>query len=146
MKLPTLFLTIMSATLSMHLKQTTNSDRVTFEGLDCRNPSKIASFLTKDWCTPTSTSSGNVLGEKKTVTILQDAKFQLVSGIRCTKQVLKFLVYCGSYSHMKLYGPPTILEPLVITTKKCSDMYRQRAYIYKGKTIKIELNTIISIP
>ena len=47
---------------------------------------------------------------------------------------------------MKIYGPPTILEPLVITTQECSDMYRQRAYIYKGKTIKIELNTVISIP
>ena len=75
MKLLTLLLTIMSATLSMNLKQTTNSDRFTFEGLDCRNPSKIVSFLTKDWCTPTSTSGGNVPGEKKTITVLQDAKF-----------------------------------------------------------------------
>ena len=58
----------------------------------------------------------------------------------------KFLVYCGSYSHMKLFGPPTILEPSVITTKECADMYRRRAYIYRGKTIKIELNTIVSIP
>ena len=44
MKLPKLFLTIMSTTFSMTLKQTTNSDRFTFEGLDFRNPSKIASF------------------------------------------------------------------------------------------------------
>ena len=47
---------------------------------------------------------------------------------------------------MKLFGPPTILEPSVITTEECSDMYQQRAYIYKGRTIKIEPNTIISIP
>ena len=47
---------------------------------------------------------------------------------------------------MKLFGPPTILEPSVITTEEFSDMYRRRAYIYKGKTIKIELNTIVSIP
>ena len=47
---------------------------------------------------------------------------------------------------MKLFGPPKILEPSVITTEECSDMYRRRAYIYKGRTIKIELNTIISIP
>ena len=104
------------------------------------------SFLAKDWCTPTTKSSDNVLGEKKTVTILQDAKFQIVSGIRSTKQVSKFLVYCGSYSHMKLFGPPTILEPSVITTEECSDMYQRGAYIYKGKTIKIEPNTVISIP
>ena len=84
MKLLTLFLTIMLATLSMNLKQTTGSDRFTFEVMDCRNPTKIASFQTKDWCTPISTNSGNVSGEKKTVSTLQDAKFQLVSGIRCT--------------------------------------------------------------
>ena len=47
---------------------------------------------------------------------------------------------------MKLYGPPTILEPSVITPEECSDMYRRRAYIYQGKTIKIELNTMVSIP
>ena len=47
---------------------------------------------------------------------------------------------------MKLFGPSTILEPSVITTEECSDMYRRRAYIYKGRTIKIEPNTIISIP
>ena len=136
----------MSATLSNNVKQTTKIDQLVFDGLDCRNPSKIVSFLTKDWCQQPTKSSSSALGDKKTVTILQDAKFQIVSGIRCTKQVSKFLVYCGSYSHMKLFGPPTILEPSVITTEECSDMYRRRAYIYKGRTIKIEPNTIISIP
>ena len=144
MKLPTLIITIMSATLSNNLKQRTKIDQLVFEALDCRNPNKIVSFLTKDWCQPTKSSGKNALGEKKTVTILQDAKFQIVSGIRCTKQTSKFLVYCGSYSHMKLFGPPTVLEPLVITTKECSDMYRRRAK--QGQTIKNELNTIISIP
>ena len=146
MKLTALLCITMLSTLSMTLKQTTSIDRFTFEGMDCRNPTKIASFRTKDWCSPISTNSSNVSGDKKTVAILQDAKFQIVNGIRCTKQVSKFLVYCGSYSHMKLYGPPSILEPAVITTEECSDMYRRRAYIYKGKTIKIELNTVISIP
>ena len=131
MKLPTLIITIMSATLSNNLKQRTKIDQLVFEALDCRNPNKIVSFLTKDWCQPTK-SSGNALGEKNTVTILQDAKFQILSGIRCTKQVSKCLVYCGSYSHMKLFGLPTILEPSVITTEECSDMYQRRAYIYKG--------------
>ena len=44
------------------------------------------------------------------------------------------------------YGPPTILEPSVITTDDCYDMYNRRAFIYRGQTIKIELNTIVSIP
>ena len=47
---------------------------------------------------------------------------------------------------MKLFGPPTILEPSLIMIEECSDMYRRRAFIYKGRTIKIELNTIVSIP
>ena len=119
MELPTLLLTIMSATLSNHLKQTTQSDQFILDGFDCRSPSKVVSFLTKDWCSPTNRSD-TFLGEKKTVNILQDAKFQIVSGIRCTEQVSKFLVYCGSYSHMKLFCPPTILEPSVITTEECS--------------------------
>ena len=87
-----------------------------------------------------------LINVNKVLTVLQDANFQIVSGIRCTKEVSKFLVYCGSYSHMKFFGPPTVLEPSVITTEECSDMYRRRAYIYKGQTIKIEPNTVISIP
>ena len=86
MKLPILIITIMSATLSNNLRQRTKIDQLIFEVLDCRNPNKIVSFLTNDWCQPTK-SSGKALGEKKTITILQDAKFQIVSGVRCTKQV-----------------------------------------------------------
>ena len=82
------------------------NDQLVFNGFDCRVPKKIVSFLTKDWCQPAKVSGKNALGEKKTVTILQDAKFQIVSGIRCTKEVSKFLVYCGSYLHIKFFGPP----------------------------------------
>ena len=83
----TFFIIITTATLALSLKQTTTNDHFVLEGLDCRNPTKIASFLTRDWCTPTSTSRGDLPREKKTVTIVQDFKFQLVSGLRCTKQV-----------------------------------------------------------
>ena len=38
-----------------------------------------------------------------------------------------------------------ILQPEVMSTEKCADMYRRRAYIYKGSTIKIELNDIVQI-
>ena len=140
-----LILFLLSTTLSASLKQTTQSDRFNLDAFDCRNPTKVVSFLTRDWCSPTNRSD-TLLATKKTVTILQEAKFQIVRGIRCTKQVSKFLVYCGSYSHMKLFGPPTILEPSVITTDDCYDMYNRRAFIYRGQTIKVELNTIISIP
>ena len=142
----TLIITIMSWTVSHNIKQTMQNDQLIFNGFDCRVPKKIVSFLTKDWCQPAKVRNKNALGEKKIVTIMQDAKFQLVNGIHCTKEVIQFLVYCGSYSHMKFFGPPSVLVPLVITTKECADMYRRQAYIHKSRTIKVELNSIVSIP
>ena len=50
------------------------------------------------------------------------------------------------FSHEAIRPYHDFRRPSVITTKECSDIYRQRAYIYRGKTIKIELNTIVSIP
>ena len=132
----TYLILIVKLTLAFGLQQTTPSNHFILEGLDCRNPTRIASFLSREWCTPTSISRGDPPKGKKTVTVVQDAKFQILNGIRCTKQISRFLVYCGSYSHMKLYGPPTILEPSVITPEECSDMYRRRAYIYMGKNYK----------
>ena len=74
------------------------------------------SFLTKDWCQPAKASGKNALGEKKaerTVTILKSAAFQIVSSTHCTKEVSKFLVYCGSYSHMKFFVlPDTVSKKL----------------------------------
>ena len=142
----TLIITLMSSNLSHNIKQTMQNDQLVFNGFDCRVPKKLVSFLTKDWCQTAKVSGKNDLGEKKTVSILHDAKFQIVSGIPCTKEVSKFIVYCGSYSHMKFFGPPIVLVPSVISTKECMDMYRRHAYIYKGQTIKIEPNTIVSIP
>ena len=75
----------MSLNLSHNIKQTMQNEQLVFNGFDCRVPKKIVSFLTKDWCQPTKSGGKNALGEKKTVTMLQDANFQIVSGIRCTK-------------------------------------------------------------
>ena len=47
---------------------------------------------------------------------------------------------------MKFFGLPTVLRPSVISTEECADVYQWRAYIHKGRTIKVELNSIVSIP
>ena len=65
------------------------NNQLVFNGFDCRVPKKFVSFLTKDWCQ--SAKAGEKKAER-TVTILQSADFQIVSGIRCTKEVSKFLV------------------------------------------------------
>ena len=61
---------------------------------------KIVSFffLTKDWCQPAKSSGKNALGEKKTNNFARC--------IGCKKEVSKFLVYCGSYLHIKFFGLP----------------------------------------
>ena len=51
-----LILFLFSTTLSSSLKQTTQSDRFNLDAFDCRNPTKVVSFLTRDWCSPTNRS------------------------------------------------------------------------------------------
>ena len=80
----TLLITIMSSTLSHKIKQTLNNDQLIINGFDCRNPNKIVSFKTKDWCQPTKSSSKNALGEKKNVTILH--KFSNSKGDQVQKR------------------------------------------------------------
>ena len=139
-------LVLVKALSNFGLQQTTPNNQFTLNGLDCRKPSSIASFLSRDWCLPAPIMKGDAQQGNKRITIVQQGDLQIIQGIRCTKHVSRFLVYCGSYSHMKLFGPPTILEPAVISSDECSDMYRRRAYIYMGKTIKVELNSVVSIP
>ena len=47
---------------------------------------------------------------------------------------------------MKFFGLPTVLAPSVITTEECADMYRRWANMHKCRTIKVELNSVVSIP
>ena len=137
MKVLTYIIVLVKSLSNFGLQQTTPNNHFILDGLDCRNPSSIVSFLSRDWCVPAPIMKSDAREGKRTVTVVQNVESQIIQGIRCTKQISRFLVYCGSYSHMKLYGPPTILEPAVISSDECSDMYRRRAYIYMGKTIKV---------
>ena len=69
----TLIITLMSSNLSHNIKQNIQNDQLIFNGFDWRVPQKRVSFLTKDCYQPAKISGKNALGEKKTVTILQDA-------------------------------------------------------------------------
>ena len=103
----------MSVNLAYTIKQTMKNNKVIFDGFDCCVPKKLLSFLAKDWCCPAKAIAKHALGERnieKTVTILQNIDFQIVSDVRCNKEITRFLVYCGSYSHMKLMRLPKILH------------------------------------
>ena len=150
MELWTLIITLISSVnLAYTIKQTMKNNKVIFDGFDCCVPKKLLSFLAKDWCCPAKAIAKHALGERnvaKTVTILQNKDFQIVSGVRCNKEITRFLVYCSSYSHMKLMRLPKILQPEVMSTEEFTHVRTCRAYIYKGQTIKIELNEIVQIP
>ena len=75
--------------------------------------------------------------KKNEVTLVQQYRRQNIRGVRCTKRVSKFLIYCGVYSHQKFYKPPTFLEPAIMPEEKCQDMFARKAYIFQEKTIKI---------
>ncbi len=48
--------------------------------------------------------------------------------------------------YQKFFGPPSILEPEIISEFECSDMYARKAYIINGKTMRIGLNQQIQFP
>jgi len=113
-----------------------------FKAFDCRKPSEIISYRKFDWCKPLKAK--NTLGDDDLVAnenfiLVQKQKFQSIKGIKCTKQVSTFLLYCGTYGHMKLMNPPSILEPELLSVEDCRDMYQRRAYIFNGQTVKLRL-------
>ena len=113
------------------------------EAFDCRKPNSLVSYAKADWCGKKN-KPVNLLGDKDArkldVTIIQQFKRQNIRGIRCTKRISRFLIYCGVYSHQKFFKPPTILEPAIMTVDKCKDTFTRRAYIFQERTIKIQLN------
>lgn len=125
------------------IKQIRHSDVMKISGFDCRKPSSLVSYSKNDWCKKKAEVI-NPLGDnearKLDVTIIQKFKRQNIRGIRCTKRISRFLIYCGVYSHQKFFKPPTILEPDLMTTEECKDTFTRRAYINHERTIKIPVN------
>ena len=80
------------------------------------------------------------------ITVIQKFGSQNVKGIKCSKRASKFLLYCGTYGHQKFFGPPSILEPEIMSVSECSDMYVLKACITNSKTMRIGLSQQIQFP
>ena len=118
----TLIIIIMSSHSSHNIKQTMQNYQLVFSGFDCRAPKKVVPFFTKVWCQPEKTGDENALGEKELLPY-------------CTKGVSKFLVYCNSYSHMKVWASKG-LGTLSYIHRRVYKHVPKRAYRYNGQTIK----------
>ena len=106
------------------------------------NPLDLILTKMSEWCLPVKIPE-NPKGDETEgvkITVIQKFGSQNVKGIKCSKRVSKFRLYCGTYGHQKFFGPPSILEPEIISESECSDMYARKAYIINGKTMRIGLN------
>ena len=126
------------------VKQIGKNEALKFLGYDCNKPTRLNS----EWCMPVKTPE-NPKGDKTEgtkITVIQKFGSQNVKGIKCSKRVSKFRLYCGTYEHQKFFCPTSILELETISESECSDMYARKAYIIHGKTMRIGLTQQIQFP
>jgi len=93
-------------------------------GFDCNKPTRLSSYKKSEWCMPIKgpeNPKGDETNDMK-ITVIQRFGSQNVKGSKCSKRASKFLLYCGTYGHQKFVGPPTIMEPEIMSVSECSDM------------------------
>ena len=149
--LKTTFILILTIHYTVTVKQIRKNESFRFIGYDCTKPTKLVSYKKSEWCMPNMPKDEklkpiNPKGDDYKITVVQKFGSQIVKGVKCSKRVSKFLLYCGTYSHQKFLGPPTILEPELMSEVECDDMYSRKAYIVDGKTIRIKPNERIQFP
>ena len=123
MKKTTFILALITQTVFC-IKQIRKNEALTFLGYDCNKPSRLSSYKKSEWCMPIKVSE-NLKGDETEgikITVIQKFGSQTVKGIKCSKRVSKFRLYCGTYGHQKFFSPPSILEPETISESECSDI------------------------
>ena len=117
--------------------------QVSIEALDCRFPTHIQSGLVNKIC---SNDNANIMkpGLNKTkVILLQQSTKRVIKGYRCEKYYSVFTEVCGMFSHTKLYSPPKIKEPQLITSAECQGMRDTLTYKREDDSLAgIQLNQI----
>ena len=123
------------------IKQIREKSVYKLRGYNCNKPKSLVSYRKAEWCIPnTGTHHSGDDENIENVILAQKFVTQKLKAIKCTKKASRFLIYCGNYSHMKFFSPPSILEPEIMTTDECTDMYRRQAYISNEKTLRISTN------
>ena len=121
-------------------KATKKPKRHVLQALDCRSPQSIHTGLLKQICgiqNNQTTEPNNV----ETVTIVQTSPIKVLSALKCTKTVTRLQIYCGAYSHMKFFAPPTIEVTEQFPLQKCLDVKANSLYVTEAaKTITLRPN------
>ena len=108
MKKMTFILAFSLVTQTVTVKQIRKNEALKFLGYDCNKPSKLNSYKKSEWCMPLKVSE-NPKGDETEgikITVIQKFGSQTVKGIKCSKRVSKFRLYCGTYGHQKFFSPP----------------------------------------
>lgn len=116
--------------------------QVPIDALDCRFPTHIQSGLVNKICDTKSNRMETSLN-KTSVILLQQSDKRVISAYRCTKFYSTFTEVCGMFSHTKLYSPPKIKEPQLITGAECQGMKDTLTYRREDDSLAgIQLNQI----
>ena len=120
--------------------KTKKAKRHVLSALDCRSPKSVHTGLLKEVCgTSVNKTSGEK--EKEQVTILQRSPIRVLKGLRCSKTVTRLQVYCGSFSHMKFFEPPSISKIEAFPLQKCIDANTNSLYVTEDqRTISLRKN------
>ena len=120
----------------------TMETRYPVQALDCRSPKRITAALLDQVCSPPPEVKK---GGQEVVMILQRIKRRVVPAYRCIKNISKIVMYCGSFSHMKMAEPPAINRFEKIPEKICKDMVMTHTYKTEtGDIKKVDINSSVN--
>ena len=109
------------------------------QGFDCRKPTTLQTFTLASLC---KQQNNTVELGPVDVGIYQQIRGRETTAYRCTRHESHFIMYCGSYSHMKLTISPTIENIVEVPINECSRTVKTQNYILpNGKALAIDLNT-----
>ena len=106
-----------------------NSVNYEFNALDCRMPKGIMRSKVTALCEHKTQTKER----KEVVHVLQYDKTQVLEVITCSLQKTRLLVYCGSFSHTKLFEPPDILQSDQVNKDVCLKAYKTSLYVQEDK-------------
>ena len=92
---------------------------VPLTGLDCRKPVGVTYSYLEDVCeVKTPASEPRLEG----ILILQEVMVRETTAYRCERRASTFTLYCGAYSHVKFFHPPTVEVLEEITPAMCKEI------------------------
>ena len=117
------------------------SENIPFQALDCSAPTQTSYTLVKSLCQDHILQQG-VQQKKQIVSILQENSKRVIRAIKCQLKHTNLLVYCGRYSHNKIFKPIALRVPQHLPIEACRKIAEHGVYQVppSGRTITVELN------